>query len=177
MTLLVRTKGNPASDAAAVRGAVRSVDASVPIGEPMTMEAIIRRSVWKPRLYGGMFAVFAAIAVLLAAAGVYGVVAYSVAQRTHEIGIRMALGAAARDVVAMVVNQGARMALLGVVLGLAGALGLTRLLRTLLYGVAPTDPLTFILVPLVLGVTALAASWVPARRASRVDPMEALRYE
>jgi putative ABC transport system permease protein len=177
MTLLVRTTGNPASGAAAVRSAVRSVDASIPIEEPMTMEEIIHRSVWQSRLFGGMFAVFAAIAVLLAAAGVYGVVAYSVVQRTHEIGIRMALGAAARDVVALVVNQGARLALLGVLLGLAGALGLTRLLRTLLYGVAPTDPLTFVLVPLLLGVTALAASWVPARRASRVDPMEALRYE
>jgi putative ABC transport system permease protein len=177
MTLVVRTEGPPAAATAPLREVLRGVDASVPIGEAMTMEAIVKRSVWQPRLYGGMFAAFALIAFVLSAAGVYGVVSYAVSQRTHEIGVRMALGAAARDVVSLVVRQGARLTVAGLVVGVLGAVGLTRLLRSLLYGVAPTDPLTFILVTLALGATALAASWLPARRATRVDPMEALRYE
>ncbi|HET7456638.1 MAG TPA: ABC transporter permease [Gemmatimonadaceae bacterium] len=176
-TLVARTGGDPARAAPAVRDAVRAVDSSVPIGETMTMEQLVRRSVWQPRLYGSMFSAFALAAFLLAAAGIYGVVAYGVSQRTHEIGVRMALGAATRDVVSLVVGQGARLAALGVVLGVLGAVGLAHLLDALLYGVAPTDPFTFVVVPVALGATALLASWLPARRAARVDPMVALRAE
>lgn len=177
MTLMVRTAGDPAAATAAVRDAVRSVDAGVPVAEAMTMRQLLHRSVWQPRLFGGMFAVFALVALALAAAGVYGVVAYSVSQRTHEFGVRMALGAAGRDVVRLVVRQGARLALVGIALGVLGAAALSGLLRRMLYGIAPTDPLTFAAVPLTLAAVALVASWIPARRATRVDPMEALRSE
>jgi len=124
-----------------------------------------------------LLSAFAGLALVLACIGIYGVMAYSVAQRTHEIGIRMALGAQKNDVLRMVIGQGFRLTLLGTVMGIAGAIALTRFLSTLLYAVKPTDPLTFVAVSLLLTAVALLACYIPARRAMRVDPVVALKYE
>jgi putative ABC transport system permease protein len=124
-----------------------------------------------------MFGVFAAIAVVLAAVGVYGVISYSVSQRTQEIGVRVALGAQRGDVLRLIVGHGAVLGAVGIVIGLGGALGVTRFLRTILFGVSPFDPASFVGVSLMLTTIALLASYIPARRAARVDPVEALRYE
>jgi ABC-type antimicrobial peptide transport system permease subunit len=129
------------------------------------------------RLSSGFLSVFALIAVVLAAVGIFGVMSHAVAQRTREIGVRMALGARPRDVLGAVVGQGLRLTLLGLALGLVGSIALGRALRSLLYGVTPTDPATYAAVSLLLGGIALLACWVPARRATRVDPMQALRSE
>src|SRR5574337_1088285 len=141
------------------------------------MDEILADSVAQPRYQTILLDLFGIAALILAAVGVYGVISYSVAQRTHEIGIRMALGAEKSDVVRMVVGRGLKLALIGVGVGVAGALALTRFLSSLLYGVTPTDPLTFISVSLILIVVALLACYFPARRAAKVDPMVALRYE
>jgi predicted permease len=176
MNLVVRTAGDPAGLAPAVRRAVHGVDATVPV-ELVTMGEAARNSLWRARLFGGMFTSFGVIALLLAVAGVYAVMAYAVAQRTHEIGVRMALGARTRQVLRLVVGDGMRVACAGVALGLLGAFGLTRLMAGMVEGVSPNDPFTFAAVPVVLGGAVLLASWLPARRAARVDPMVALRSE
>ncbi len=177
MTFVVRTAGDPASVAAAARAAVRGLDPQVPVDEVRTLDQVVRASLWQQRLFGGLFVSFAVIALLLAVTGVYGVMSYSVSQRTHEIGVRVALGAKAADVVGMVVGAGARVAVTGVGLGLLAAFALMRLLASQLYGVKATDPLTYATITAVLGGVALLASFLPARRAARVDPMEALRSE
>jgi putative ABC transport system permease protein len=177
MTLMVATDGDAAALAAPVRAVVRRVAPTVPLYGVETMHAIYDRSVWQQRLYGALFATFAAIALVLAAAGVYSVIAYSVTQRLHEIGVRMALGAKRADVFRLVVEGGARLAFVGVAIGTVGALAATRVLGTLLYGVSPTDPQVFVAMAAVLLVTALVASYVPARRAASLDPVTALRKE
>lgn len=163
--------------ATALRGAVADVDATqrVTVVEPMTQ--VIRETVSRPRFNSLLLGMFAGLALILTSVGLYGVISYSVEQRTHEIGIRMALGARKSDVLRMVVGQGLRLALIGVGIGVAAALALTRFLSSLLYGVKPTDPLIFIAVSLVLIAVAMLACYIPARGAAKVDPMVALRYE
>jgi putative ABC transport system permease protein len=176
-TYLLRTAADPASVAAAARTAVREVDPALPVADLMGMDQVVRESLWQQRLFGGLFASFAAIALLLAVTGVYGVISYSVTQRTHEFGVRMALGAGAGAVRRLVLRGGAGMAAAGVGIGLAGAFGVTRVMRSLLYGVSPSDPASYAAVALVLGGACVAACLVPALRAMRVDPVQALRAE
>jgi putative ABC transport system permease protein len=177
MFVVVRTRSDPDGQVAAVRRAVAAMDPEQPIFAVRTMRAYVEDAVAQPRFRTALLALFAAVALVLAAVGIYGVMAYAVTQRTHEIGIRMALGAMQRDVLRMVVGQGLRLALGGVAVGVAGALALTRILSSLLFGVTATDPLTFLTVPLVLLAVSALACYLPARRATRVDPIVALRYE
>jgi putative ABC transport system permease protein len=175
--LAVKTKGDPTSLAPAIRNEVLQIDKDQPISNVGTMERIVAATVAPQKFATWLLAVFAATAMVLAAIGIYGVMAYSVTQRTHEIGIRMALGAGRRDVLRMVVSQGMKLAFIGVALGLVGAIALTRLMSSLLYGVSATDPLTYGGVSVLLAAVALLACLIPARKATRVDPMIALRYE
>jgi putative ABC transport system permease protein len=177
MSYVVRSSVEPESLVPAVREAVRSVDRAQPVADVRTMEQIVTEAAAQPRFNSLLLGLFASMALLLAAAGIYGVMSYSVTQRTHEIGIRIALGAQDGDVLRFVVGQGMAMALAGVGLGLACALALTRVMSSLLYGVSATDPATFAAVALLLTAVALLASYLPARRATKVDPMVALRYE
>jgi putative ABC transport system permease protein len=160
-----------------VRQEVRALDPDQPIYNLHTLDDIRDRSLAPPRLNLALLALFAGIALTLAVVGLYGVLAYAVTQRTREIGIRMALGAQQGDVLKLILKHGAKLTLIGIALGLAGAFGLTHLLKRLLYEIKPADPLTFAVVPLVLTTVALLACWLPARRAAHVDPMEALRDE
>jgi putative ABC transport system permease protein len=175
--LAVRTAGNPAAHAGAVRQTLRTLEPELVIYDVAAMDRRVSQSVAQRRFNLISLGGFAALAVALAAIGVYGVISYSVAQRTHEIGVRMALGAEQRDILAMVVRNGMRLTLAGLAVGLALALALTRFLGSLLYGVRPTNPVTFALVVVLLAAVAFVACYVPARRATRVDPMVALRYE
>jgi putative ABC transport system permease protein len=177
VVLAVRTSNDPRSLAAAVRSEIAALDPQVPISEVATMDEVVSASVANQRFGALLFLLFGAIALVLTAVGIYGVISYGVAQRTHEIGIRLALGAKRREVLSMVVSEALKPALLGAALGLSAAFGLTRLLTRLLYNVKPTDPLVFAGVLLLLISVALLASYIPARRATRVDPMVALRYE
>lgn len=177
MTLVVRTKSDAGEAAAGVRNAIWSLDKNVTIAEVQTMEDIVENANSQPRFYLLLLGSFAGVALLLAGVGMYGVMSYAVAQRTHEIGIRMALGASQGDVLRMVVRQGITLALVGAGIGLLGSLLSTRLMVSFLYGVQPRDPLTIAAVWVVLTLVALLACYIPARRATRVDPMVALRYE
>ena len=177
MALVVRTRANPESLAAAVRSQVKELDPNQPVTAVSTMSEVVSRSVWQPRLYAILFGVFAAVALLLASVGIYGVMSYAVTQRTHEIGIRMALGAQRGDVLRLVIGQGMWLALVGIGIGVLASLGLTRLMQSLLFGVGATDPGTFAGVAALLTAAALIACYIPARRATKVDPMIALRYE
>jgi putative ABC transport system permease protein len=177
MTLVVRTYGDPAAMVPSIKNQVWSVDKNVPISEVFTMRTAVSMANAQPRFYLVLLATFAAIALLLAAVGIYGVMSYSIARRTHEIGIRMALGARQGDVLRMVISHGMVLALAGAVVGLAGALAATRVMSSILYGVRPNDPATFAAVAVVLCAVALVANFIPARRAMRVDPMVALRHE
>jgi putative ABC transport system permease protein len=177
MYLVVKTASSPLSLAGPVRNVVAKLDKAVPVSDVMTMQQRLSASLARRRFSMVLLGVFALIALTLAAVGISGVISYSVARRTHEIGIRMALGAEKNDVLRMVIGQGLKLALIGAAIGILGALVLTRFLSSLLYGVKPTDPLTFVAVSLILLAVALAACYIPARRASKVDPMVALRYE
>jgi putative ABC transport system permease protein len=176
-SIVVRTLGDPTRASGTVLGALKDADPYLPAYRVLSMDETIQRSYWQQALYSKMFTAFAVIALVLAAVGVYGVIAYSVAQRTREIGVRVALGAQRSNVLALVLGHGAVLAGAGIGIGLAGALGVTRFLRAMLYGVSPFDPVSFVAVTCVLSAIAFLASYVPARRAARVDPIEALRQD
>jgi putative ABC transport system permease protein len=176
-TMVVRTDDDPLRLAAAVKDRIWSVDKDQPVSRVQSMDQILSDSVAHRRLYVLLLGVFASVALLLAAAGIYGVVSYSVTQRTREIGIRVALGAERVDVLWLIIAQAAKLALTGELLGILLALGLTRLMTSLLFGVNAADPFTFSGAAILLSAVALAACYIPARRAMRVDPMVALRYE
>jgi putative ABC transport system permease protein len=177
MTLLVRTTTEPTSIVPALRQAVWAVDPNQPISNVNTMEQIVSESISQPRLNMTLMSLFGALALILSAVGIYGLLSYAVTQRTQEMGIRMALGAQVSDVLRLVLKQGMVLALIGQAIGLAGALALTRLIRGLLFGVTPTDFTIFAAVFGVLTTIALLACYLPARRATKVDPLKALRYE
>jgi putative ABC transport system permease protein len=176
-TLVVHTRGEPTSLATAVREAVWSVDADQPVSEIVTMDGILDREVLQRRIQAALLGGLAALAMMLACVGIYGVTAYLVTQQNHEIGIRVALGAHSRNILGLILGRGATLTATGVGIGVGAALLLTRLMGSLLFGVSPFDPLTFATVALVLTFVALAACYIPARRATRVDPMVALRFE
>jgi len=177
ITMVARTGNDPKNLIASVRREVAALDSELPVFNVRTLEETLSRSVAQPRFNTLLLATFAAVALLLTAIGLYGVIAYSVAQRTHEFGIRLALGAGARNVLMLVIGQGMKLALIGVGIGLVGALALTRLMANFLFGIGTSDPLTFAGIALLLLFTALLACYIPARRATKVDAMVALRYE
>ena len=177
VSFLVRAASNSRSMAASLRKAVWEVDKDQPIERIQAMEQLVSDSVSDRHFYMLLLGIFAGLALLLAVAGIYGVVSYSVSERTHEFGLRMALGAGRSDVLKLVVGQGLILTLVGVAFGVSGAMALTRYLASFLFGVSPLDPSTFVAVSLALSAVALLASYVPARRATKVDPMVALRYE
>ncbi|HEY7182258.1 MAG TPA: FtsX-like permease family protein, partial [Blastocatellia bacterium] len=176
LTLAVRA-ANPETLIPAIRRWVKAIDPDQPITDMRTMTEVITRSVWRPRLYAILFGVFAVVALALATVGIYGVMAYSVSERTREIGVRVALGAQRRDVLKLIVTQGMTLALIGTGIGLGASLALTRLMQSLLFEVSPTDPFTFAGLAALLSVVAMLACYLPARRATKVDPMIALRSE
>jgi predicted permease len=175
--LVIRTQGDPLSIVGSVRNEVKQLDPDQPIAAVKPMTDWVNASVADARYRTTLLALFAALAMVLAATGIYGVMSYSVAQRTHEIGVRMALGARRADVLKLVVRQGMTLTLIGVVLGLIGAFALTRVMRTLLFEVTTKDPVTFAVVAALLLAVAFLACFVPARRATKVNPLVALRYE
>jgi putative ABC transport system permease protein len=175
VSLRRRSSGDAARLAAFLRQEVQSIDPGVTLAQMGTMEQALSFSVSQPRFDTMLLALFAAIALLLAAGGIYGLISYSVAQRTHEMGVRMALGAGQANCVRMVVRQGVLLAIVGVGFGLGGAFALTRLLRTILFGVDVKDPLTFVVAPLGMMVVVLLATSAPALRATRISPIVALR--
>jgi putative ABC transport system permease protein len=177
MTIVMRTATSPLALTGEVRRQVSELDKDVPVFNVRSMDQLFDESVSPQRMTMFLLGIFSALAMLLAAVGIYGVVSYSVAQRTHEIGIRMALGAQQRDVLRLVLSEGMKLAIVGVGCGIVVALGLTRLMASLLYDVKPTDPITFVAVSLLLTGVTLLACYIPARRAAKVDPMTALRYE
>lgn len=177
MIIVVRTTMQPLRQLPAMSTVVHDLDSQLPVHEPRELAEGVSESSAQQRFVALLLGLLAALALALAAVGTYGVIAYSVAQRTHELGIRIALGAGRQNVLGMVLGEGLRLALVGVAAGLAGAWALTRFLASLLYGVRATDPTTFVLVSLLLAAVALLATYSPARRATRVNPIAALRYE
>jgi putative ABC transport system permease protein len=174
---MVRSIGDPMEIAGSVKKAVSSTDPTMMAARVRPMDEVVSRSVARPRFNALLLTGFATLALILSAIGIYGVIAYSVSQRTHELGVRLALGARQSDIIRLVVRQGFALSLAGVAIGVGAAIGLTRVMENLLYGVTPTDPLTFALISVLLTIIALMASFIPARRAAKVDPMVALRCE
>jgi putative ABC transport system permease protein len=177
VTFAIRTVSDPLAVARAVRQAVQSVDSDQPVIQLRTMQEVISESIWRQHVSASVLSIFAIIALVLASVGMYGVISYSISRRTHEIGIRSALGATQCDVFMLVLREGARLTLIGLVAGIILAAGLTRTLRSLLFGVTSTDPVTLLGVITLLVAAAFLACYLPARRAAKVDPMAALRYE
>jgi putative ABC transport system permease protein len=177
MNVVVRSDGDPATITSMVKAQIWTVDRELPVTKARTMTEVMAASVASQRFTMLLLGIFAAVALALATVGIYGLMSYSITERTHEIGIRMALGAQAGDVLRMVVGQGLKLILVGIIVGLAGAFALTRIMSSLLFGVSAVDPMTFLAVSVVLALVALAACYIPARRATRVDPMVALHYE
>ena len=176
-TLVIRTRNDPASLSAAIRREVSALDPEQPVGRIATMDQLLEASTTQQRFRAFLLGSFATLALLLSGVGIFGVMAYAVSLRTREIGVRMALGARPVDMLALIFAESMALASLGVLLGLAGAYGVTRVLNSLLFEVSSTDPFTFAAVTVLLCSVAVLASYVPARRAMRVDPMVALRYE
>ena len=177
MTVIIKSSGDPNNLIAAAREQVKAVDPDQPIYNIRTMHDIRAESIASERLNLTLFSIFAGIALVLAMVGIYGVMSYSVTQRTHEIGIRMAIGAQPRDVFKMILGQGMILAVIGIGIGLVAAYGLTRLMATMLFGVGPTDPATFVAIAVILATVALVACYLPGRRATKVEPVVSLRYE
>jgi ABC-type antimicrobial peptide transport system permease subunit len=177
MTIAIRTALPPLAVAVAVRKAVADTDRTVPVAELKTEEQQIAQSLATERMFAALISAFGGVAALLAAIGLYGVMAYAVTRRTVEIGIRLALGADRASVLWMVLRQSLWMVALGLLIGIPSALALTGLVRSSLFGIAPTDPVSFVAAALVMALVGAVAAWLPARRAARVDPMIALRYE
>jgi putative ABC transport system permease protein len=175
--LVVKTDVEPASIAATVRNAVWEIDKDQPVSNIQTMEEILADSIARQRFSMLLLGIFAGVAMVLAGVGIYGVMSYAVAQRTHEIGIRMALGAQTGAVLKLAMGHGLMLVMIGIVIGLIAAFALTRLMSTLLFGVTATDPMTFTIISILLISVAAIASYIPARRATKVDPIIALRYE
>jgi putative ABC transport system permease protein len=177
MTLVIRTQGDPGSLTPAARSVIRNIDPEQPIGEVSTMDGLLAKSIARSRFSAILLTAFSLVALVIAAVGIYGVMSYSVQQRTHEIGLRMALGAQQSDVLRMIVTQGIVLGLVGVTLGLIASFGLTRLIVSLLFEVPATDSGTFAAVAGGLFLVTLIACYIPAHRATKVDPLVALRYE
>jgi putative ABC transport system permease protein len=177
MTLFFRSSGDSRAALSSVRSQVQALDRNLPLTNVWPIGEVISQGLWAAKFSAGLLAVFAALAVLLATIGVYGVVAYSVGQRVREIGIRMALGAQRSEILSMILGQSAKTLAIGLVLGLITALIAARLITNLMYGVSAAAPVPFILLPLLLTIIGLLATYIPARRAMRVDPMRALREE
>jgi putative ABC transport system permease protein len=175
--IVVRTDGDPKGLISAVRTAVRDLDSSLPLTQVRSMNEVLASAKSRPRFLTTLLGLFSATALVLAAVGLYGVISYSVTRRTTEFGVRIAMGASAGDVLGLVVGQGLRLALIGVMAGAVGALAVTRLIRGLLFGISSFDPLTFIAMALMLIAVTVLACVIPARRAIKVDPLVALRYE
>ena len=177
MTIVVKSNNDPRGLVGAVQQEVKAIDKDLPVFDIKTLDDYVAGAVAQPRFNTLLLAIFAGLALVLTAVGLYGVMSYAVAQRTHEIGIRMALGAQSSDVLKLVVSQGMILTSIGVAIGLSAAFALTRLMASLLYGVSATDPATFAIVAAMLSAVAFVACYIPARKATKVDPMIALRYE
>jgi putative ABC transport system permease protein len=177
MALVVRANGDASRLATAVQKEIRALDPEQPIADVRTMDEVISKSIARPRFNTLLLSIFAGLALVLVSVGLYGVMNYSASQRTHEVGIRMALGATRADIMRLVVGNGMVLTLIGIGIGVAASLGLTRLMQTFLFGVGTTDALTFVVVSVLLSAVALVANYIPARRATRVNPVIALRYE
>jgi putative ABC transport system permease protein len=175
--LVLRTAGDPSPLLNPIRAQVREMDADQPLGRPITLAEVFGQEVVQPRFTMALFSAFAALGLTLAASGIYSVLSFHVTRRTHELGVRMALGASRRSVLTLMLSMGGRLVLIGLAVGVPVSLASSRLLRSQLFGVQPADPLSYVVVAVLLGIVALAACYIPARRAAAVDPMVALRQE